>query len=216
MDEIIELYYVDNTDNDTLKLCGVVKSLLNLVEKRIHENAIEVTGEFNTVLLNISNIDKLFMNGVKHAKSQKHPFVAIITDNENNAKTIISLIWLTYIGVSYSVDNTHVLQNVKWEAESIKSEKLDGSPFTLEDAIKYITAPRTLKNIDTQFSIESDGTNMGTKVCFNGEQIGRIQNIKFEINAEDHFGKVTMTVLNVPITLKIDESQVEKIIKDIE
>ena len=222
MDEtknIIELFYIDNADEDKLKSCGFVQTLVDLNEKRISANTIDVSGQFTRVRLDAALIDKLFMQGFLHCKSQRHPFVAIVTDYDNNAKVIISCIWLTNIDYTFSAENVYILENVKWEAESIRSEKLDGTPFTMQDAIEHLirkNVQETFHGIKSQFRIESGGTVMETKLFFNDELVSLVQNIKWEIGVDDIYPKATFTVLNVPVNLKVDEKHIEKIIKDIE
>lgn len=49
----------------------------------------------------------------------------------------------------------------------------------------------------------SDGTAPGTRL-FNkesGETIGCIENVKWEMDAKDHFAKVTITLLNVEVEI---------------
>lgn len=213
------LYFIDNNDSDKLKLCGVVQSITNLTETRIHENKVDVSGTFSRIRLDKKIVDTVFMRGFLHPKSQHHPFIAIKNDYENNAKIMIFCIWLTKIDYTYQSEDFAILENVNWEAQSIKSEKLDGTPFTLNDAIECIAKRRIEKEyipFNTQFRIESDGTSYGTKVFFNDEQVGLIQNIKWEVDVENHFPKVTMTVLNVPVSLKIKEEHVNKIIEEYE
>lgn len=137
-DSKIELYFIDKSDSDKLKLCGVVQSISELNEIRVSENKIDVNGLFDRIRLNTNDNLELFAGGFLHPKSQKNPFVAIHTDYKNNAKIIIAYIWFINIGHTFSTEDVFILENVKWEAESIKSEKLDGSPFTLNDAIEYL------------------------------------------------------------------------------
>lgn len=199
--EYIELYFIDNNDGDKLKLCGKVKSIPILREVR-NGSSIDVNGTFGYVRLD--SIDKLFMQKRLRAQSQKHPLVAIITDIENNAKTIISCIWFKNIGMSYGCDNYGILENSEWEAESIISEKLDGTPFTINDIIERISLKRNPNigtDIKNQFSIESDGTTIGTRVLFNNEPVSLVQNIKWETSVNDFYSKMTLTVSNVPFII---------------